>query len=104
MTVFCLMIALDMRSLLLEFTRAATRRLYNHQMAAEPISFTPSRNISGIAYDADLQQLTIQFRSGWVYRYDEVPQDAADGFSQALSANDYLRLFIENQFQYQRIN
>lgn len=73
-------------------------------MAAEPISFTPSRNISGIAYDPDEQSLTVAFASGWVYRYSDVPQDVADGFSQSLSANDYLRLFVANQYQYERIN
>ena len=72
-------------------------------MAIEYVRFTPSRNISQITYDADLQEMVISFRSGAVYRYSEVPGDVAAGFSQSLSANDYLKAFVESSFRYERI-
>lgn len=78
--------------------------IYNHPVAAEPISFTPSANIQSIAYDPDAQQLVVAFKSGWIYRYSDVPQDIADGFGQSLSANQYLRLFVEPMFAYERVN
>ena len=72
-------------------------------MASEPISFTPSRNIAGIAYDGESQTMLVSFRSGAIYRYLDVPEDVALGFSQSLSASDYLKLFVTNQFVYERI-
>jgi hypothetical protein len=68
-------------------------------MALEQISFTPSRNISSIAYDADSQQLFVMFkRAGHIYRYQRVAGEAAYGFSQALAANDYLKNYIQSNY------
>lgn len=68
-------------------------------MALEQISFTPSRNISSIAYDADSQQLFVMFkRAGHIYRYQGVAGEAAYGFGQALGASAYLDEFIKPHY------
>lgn len=63
-------------------------------MAMQPVQFTPSGNIEAIWHDQDTQQLMVKFRSGKYYRYPGVTGDEADGFAQALSANQYLQEFI----------
>jgi hypothetical protein len=72
-------------------------------MATEIINHPPSRNIAWITYDADQQLMTIGFQKGATYQYFDVPGDVANGFSQALDANDYLKTFVTSQFQYERI-
>lgn len=64
-------------------------------MPLEPISFSPSGNIQSIFHDPNTQTLMIRFKYGnRVYKYLGVSSADADGFSQSLSASDYLRLFI----------
>lgn len=67
------------------------------------ISHPPSTNIAQIVYDSDRQLLTIYFQKGAVYNYYDVPEDVANGFSQALNANQYLRTFVTNSFVYDRV-
>jgi hypothetical protein len=62
-------------------------------MAIEIISAPASGNIVSIAYDADSQSLFVQFKSA-TYVYHGIDGDTANGFSQALSATDYLKSAI----------
>jgi hypothetical protein len=67
-------------------------------MPLSTISFTPSGNIANIWHDPDTQTLIIRFKFGSrVYKYPGVSASEADGFSQSLSANDYLQGFIVPQ-------
>jgi len=64
-------------------------------MALRIISAPPSGNIVAISYDPDTQTLLVQFRyQDAVYRYTGIDENTADGFSQALSATDYLKSAI----------
>jgi hypothetical protein len=64
-------------------------------MALRPISFAPSANIADIWHDSDTQTLIVRFKwGGRLYKYSAVPESTAAGFSQSLSANDYLQRFI----------
>ena len=72
-------------------------------MPQEIIGHPPSTNIAQVVYDSDQQLLTISFQKGAMYQYYEVPEDVAQGFSQALNANDYLKTFVTNSFQYSRV-
>lgn len=70
-------------------------------MAFENIEFVASRNINAIIYDADSQEMLVEFSgNGRVYRYSGVTGDMASGFSQAPSATDHLRSVIEPQTTY----
>lgn len=68
------------------------------------IRFPPSTNISSIVYDADGQQLTVEFaKSGAVYRYDGCTEEMALGFQTAMSATKYLETYIASQCASTRI-
>jgi hypothetical protein len=70
-------------------------------MAFENVEFTASRNINAVIYDADTQEMLIEYKgSGKVYKYSGVTGDMASGFSQAPSSTDYLRSVIEPQTTY----
>lgn len=74
-------------------------------MALEVISHPASGNIAQVAYDADTQELFVVFK--WkdaTYRYSHITGDEANGFSQALSAGDYLNQFIVPQHPGERIS
>jgi KTSC domain-containing protein len=72
-------------------------------MAVEPIPFPPSRSITLIEYDPETQQLKVTFRRGGVNVYTGVDETSARGFSQYLSATQYLNAYIVGQFFEQRI-
>jgi KTSC domain len=68
-------------------------------MPLESIPFATSSNIESIWHDSDTQTLLIRYHhQSRVYRYPGVPGDDAQGFSQALSANEYLQQFILSQY------
>ena len=60
-------------------------------MALESITFVESGNIQSIWHDLDTQTLVIRYHhQNRVYKYFGVSGEDANGFSQSLSANDYL--------------
>ena len=61
-------------------------------------SFPNSTAISSANYDAGQQALTITFKTGASYTYDNVPQDIYDGLVQADSPGSYWRSSIKDQF------
>lgn len=68
------------------------------------IRFPASANINAILYTPDLQQLQVEFsKSGAVYIYDQVTEDLAMGFQEALSATKYLETYIATQCPSTRI-
>ena len=72
-------------------------------MALRPIQSVPSRNIASVEWDDETLDLVVTFRSGYVYRYDQVPEDVAEGFRTALSASDYLKIYVADATTYSRI-
>ncbi|HXN71569.1 MAG TPA: KTSC domain-containing protein [Candidatus Acidoferrales bacterium] len=74
-------------------------------MAMEIISHPASGNIAQVGYDADSQELIVVFKwKSATYKYSNVSGDEANGFSQALSAGDYLNQFIVPQHPGERIS
>lgn len=67
-------------------------------MALKDIPHPPSSNIAQIVWDDETLELFISFQKGAIYRYDQVPESVANGFSQAISATDYLRGYIESEY------
>lgn len=72
-------------------------------MAMRDIPFAPSGNIADIQHDDETQTLYVRFRSGRAGRYLQVTGDEADGFSQALSANQYLQVMIVPGHKYEPV-
>ena len=54
-----------------------------------------SSNIMSIGYDPDNMVLEVEFKTGAVYRYYDVPQSVYDGLMSADSHGKYLDVYIQ---------
>jgi hypothetical protein len=66
----------------------------------DPVS---SSNIVSVGYDAPSETLEIEFMSGSVYQYYNVPQSIYDAFIAAPSAGQFFAYQIKNAFPYSRV-
>ncbi len=62
-----------------------------------------SSNISSIGYDADTDTLEVEFLSGAIYQYYNVPQNIYDQLMQAGSKGRFLNTYIKNAYPYSRV-
>lgn len=62
-----------------------------------------SSNIHAIGYDPDSQTLEIEFNSGAVYDYSDVPQSEYDGFIGADSKGKYFHANIKNRYSFMKL-
>lgn len=63
-----------------------------------------SSNIRSIGYDESSRTLEIEFTSGGIYQYYEVPPSVHKGLMQASSHGEYLAAHIKNIYGYRRID
>jgi hypothetical protein len=66
----------------------------------DPVS---SSNIVSVGYDAPSETLEVEFMSGAVYQYYNVPQSIYDAFIVAPSAGQFFAYQIKNAFPYSRV-
>jgi len=66
----------------------------------DPVS---SSNIVSVGYDAPSETLEVEFMSGSVYQYYNVPQSIYDAFIAAPSAGQFFAYQIKNAFPYSRV-
>jgi hypothetical protein len=66
----------------------------------DPVS---SSTIVSVGYDAPSETLEIQFMSGAVYQYYNVPQSLYDELIVAPSPGQFLAYQIKNAFPYSRV-
>jgi len=57
-----------------------------------------SSNLSAVGYDAETQEMRVQFRSGATYSYAMVPQDIFDGLTAAESAGRFLNANVKGRY------
>ena len=69
-------------------------------MKREPLA---SSNITSVGYDPQSETLEIEFTSGSVYQYYNVPQSIYDAFLKAPSAGQFFAYQIRNAFPYSRV-
>jgi hypothetical protein len=62
-----------------------------------------SSNLHSVEYDPTTRSLTIQFHSGGIYRYAEVPSGVYEGLLRAYSAGRYFHQWIRNRYRSQRL-
>jgi hypothetical protein len=62
-----------------------------------------SSDLSAIGYDASSATLTIEFRSGGVYEYSQVPYREFLELLNAESHGKYFHQNIKDQFPYRRV-
>lgn len=63
-----------------------------------------STNLEWISYDEDEEKLYVQFRSGGLYEYDNVPQKVFDGLLKAGSKGRYHAIKIKWEYPYKKLN
>lgn len=69
-------------------------------MNRDPVS---SSNIVSVGYDGPSETLEIEFMSGAVYQYYNVPQSVYDTLITAASAGQFFAYQIRNAFPYSRV-
>jgi hypothetical protein len=57
-----------------------------------------SQIIHSVGYDAATRTLEVQFRNGWLYRYDDVPVEIYRALLAADSHDRYLKRNIVDKF------
>jgi hypothetical protein len=62
-----------------------------------------SSNIAEVGYDENSRVLEVQFTSGIVYQYFDVPPQIYAEMMQAGSAGQYLNANIKGNFRYARV-
>jgi hypothetical protein len=62
-----------------------------------------STDICSIGYDADSQILEIEFNSGGIYQYSDVPSGEYDGIMAADSKGKYLHANIKNRYSFVKL-
>lgn len=62
-----------------------------------------SSSLASVGYLIDSQTLEVEFRSGAVYRYFDVPQEIHQGFIAAESKGVFFNRAVKGRFGYARI-
>lgn len=62
-----------------------------------------SSNIASLGYDAATQTLQVEFLSGSIYQYFDVPQTVFEDFKNAGSKGRYLATQIKGIYRYARV-
>ena len=62
-----------------------------------------SSNLKRVSYDSQSQEMLIQFQSGAVYQYWDVPSNISQGLMQADSPGKYFSRNIRNRYTYKRV-
>ena len=62
-----------------------------------------SSDLHSVGYDPESQTLEIEFLSGGVYRYSEVPESVYRSLLSASSHGKYFHEYIEGKYSYLRI-
>lgn len=62
-----------------------------------------SSNVASLGYDEPTQTLEVEFHSGRVYQYYNVPMHVYDQMKRASSKGQFLNTYIKNAFPYSRV-
>ena len=63
-------------------------------------TFVASSNLRSVGYDPQSQTLEIEFNSGGLYQYSNVPEDVYRGLMNASSHGRYFHQYIKNSYRY----
>lgn len=65
--------------------------------------FVQSTNVTAIGYDEQSQILEVEFNSGSIYQYYNVPQHLFDALIQAPSKGQFINAYIKNAHSFSRV-
>jgi hypothetical protein len=63
-----------------------------------------SSNVVSIGYDKRAEELFVEFKGGAIYMYSDVPKEEFDNLMKSESVGNYIRLYIQDSFFYERID
>ena len=63
-----------------------------------------SSNLKRVSYNSRSHEMLIQFQSGAVYQYWDVPGNVSQGLMQAESPGRYFSQNIRSRYNYKRVN
>ena len=63
----------------------------------------PSSVIAGIRYDAERERLVVNFVTGRVYEYVDVPPDVARAFRSAFSKDTFFNAYIRDRYDHREL-
>jgi hypothetical protein len=63
----------------------------------------PSSVIAGIHYDSARERLTVNFVTGRVYEYVDVPPGVARAFRSAFAKGTYFNAYIRDRYDYREL-
>ena len=73
-------------------------------MASLPRKPVRSSNIASIGYDAASLTLEVEFSTGSVYQYYNVPESVYRGLMNAASHGSYLAQYVKEVYRYREVN
>ena len=59
--------------------------------------------VKALFYNDETQELTVEFKSGSKYRYDNVDQEEFDSFAKAVSKGKYFNKNVKNNYDYEKV-
>jgi hypothetical protein len=62
-----------------------------------------SSNVASIGYDGDGQVLEVEFHTGAVYRYFDVPGHVVEALASAGSVGSYFATYVRNAYRCTRV-
>lgn len=62
-----------------------------------------SSNLRSIGYNRSIQTLEMEFNSGRIYQYSQVPENIYNGLMNAPSHGRYFNHFIKNKYPTRRV-
>lgn len=62
-----------------------------------------SSNLRSVGYDPETRVLEIEFNSGGIFQYYNVPQKEYDGLMNAGSHGKYFQAYIKKAYQYRKV-
>lgn len=62
-----------------------------------------SSNLASVGYDSTTRTLRVEFKSGAVYEYSDVPEAAYQGLMDASSKGSYFHQNIKDRYSYSKI-
>jgi hypothetical protein len=63
-----------------------------------------SSQIFAVGYDPEKKTLRVQFHSGGIYDYADVPEQVHTNMLAAKSAGSFLHTHVKGKYQYKRLN
>ncbi|MBK1880204.1 KTSC domain-containing protein [Pelagicoccus mobilis] len=66
-------------------------------------NYVASSNLASVGYDENSQTLEVEFLSGAVYQYYNVPVSIFDQLLASPSKGQFLNIYIKNAYPYSRV-